>query len=101
MKIKVAWSLLAFAVLIGASLRFTQSASSNSSYQLTALPRAAANTFNLMPVATIFNVDRTDDVAGASNCTGVANDCSLRGAIIAANSDLTSNPVTINLQSAT
>jgi hypothetical protein len=35
--------------------------------------------------AATFAVDRTDDAAGASACTAAANDCSLRGAIIAAN----------------
>jgi hypothetical protein len=37
--------------------------------------------------AAIFNVDRTDDNAAASACTAAANDCSLRGAIIASNAD--------------
>jgi len=32
-----------------------------------------------------FTVDRTDDTASATACTAAANDCSLRGAIIAAN----------------
>ena len=36
------------------------------------------------PLATI-SVDRTDDVAAASACTGNANDCSLRGAVTFAN----------------
>jgi predicted outer membrane repeat protein len=34
-----------------------------------------------------FIVDRTDDVAGATACTAAANDCSLRGAITAANAN--------------
>lgn len=39
-----------------------------------------------MPVgATTFNVDRTDDVIASGCNDGVPNDCSLRGAIIAAN----------------
>src|SRR3972149_3257532 len=42
-----------------------------------------------MPVRTAraatFDVDRTDDNAAATACTGAANDCSLRGAIAAAN----------------
>jgi len=39
-----------------------------------------------MPVgATTFNVDRTDDVVASGCNDGVPNDCSLRGAIIAAN----------------
>src|SRR5688572_20882931 len=32
-----------------------------------------------------FTVDRTDDTAAAIACTAAENDCSLRGAIIAAN----------------
>ncbi len=39
------------------------------------------------PAAT-FDVDRTDDVASATACTGAADDCSLRGAIIAANGNM-------------
>jgi hypothetical protein len=46
-------------------------------------------------------VDRTDDTAVATACTGALNDCSLRGAIIAANADLSADPVVINLQPAT
>ena len=42
-----------------------------------------------------FAVDRTDDDASATACTAAANDCSLRGAIIAANANPGS---TINLQ---
>ncbi|HEX8179659.1 MAG TPA: Ig-like domain repeat protein [Pyrinomonadaceae bacterium] len=38
------------------------------------------------PLATI-TVDRTDDVAAASACTGSANDCSLRGAVAFANAN--------------
>ena len=58
--------------------------------------------FNLMPVfATTFDVDRTDDTAAATGCTVAPNDCSLRGAIIAANADAGAMPVTINLQPAT
>lgn len=34
-----------------------------------------------------YELDRFDDVASASGCTGAANDCSLRGAISAANND--------------
>jgi hypothetical protein len=54
-----------------------------------------------MPVTTTLNVDRTDDNAGASACTGAANDCSLRGAIIKANADVTANSFVINLQAST
>lgn len=48
-----------------------------------------------------FDVDRTDDTAAASACTAAPSDCSLRGAIIAANADVTATPVIINLQPAT
>jgi hypothetical protein len=43
-------------------------------------------------------VDRADDTAAASACTAAPNDCSLRGAIIAANADVSADPVIINLQ---
>ncbi|HEY0380569.1 MAG TPA: choice-of-anchor Q domain-containing protein [Pyrinomonadaceae bacterium] len=46
-------------------------------------------------------VDRSDDTAAATACTAAPNDCSLRGAIIAANADLSADPVIINLQPAT
>jgi len=51
--------------------------------------------------ATIFDVDRTDDIASATACTIAANDCSLRGAIIAANTDVNPTAVVINLQPGT
>jgi len=51
--------------------------------------------------ATTFDVDRTDDTAAATACTGSPNDCSLRGAIIAANADATATPVIINLAAST
>jgi hypothetical protein len=55
-----------------------------------------------MPVFdTVFDVDRTDDTAAASACTAAANDCSLRGAIIAANTDVGAAPVIITLQAST
>ena len=50
---------------------------------------------------TTFDVDRNDDIAGASACTVAPNDCSLRGAIIAANGDPNADPVIINLQPGT
>ncbi|MBW2283331.1 MAG: hypothetical protein JRF65_01885, partial [Deltaproteobacteria bacterium] len=37
--------------------------------------------------AATYTVDRTDDSASATACTGAGNDCSLRGAIIKANGD--------------
>lgn len=45
-----------------------------------------------------FAVDRTDDVAGAMACTAAANDCSLRGAVRAANAYAGSNETIITLQ---
>ena len=102
MKRRVALSLLTLVVLVGASLRYTQSASSSSSNQRIAVQRAVPENSNLvLPLATTFDVDRTDDTAAATACTAAADDCSLRGAIIAANADVTANPVTINLQPAT
>jgi len=98
MKIRVA-SLFTLVVLIGAFLSYTQSASSNSANQP---PEVLLETSNLfLPLTTTFTVDRTDDTAAATACTGASNDCSLRGAIIAANANLSADPVVINLQSAT
>jgi len=98
MKRKVALSLLTLLVLVGASLTYTQSASSSSSKQQIAVPRAIHGSSNLiLPLATTLTVDRTDDTAAATACTAAPNDCSLRGAIIAANTDVSANPVIINL----
>ena len=77
MKRKITWTTLTLVVLIAAFFNFTPSAAS--------------------PFVTTFDVDRTDDNAAASACTVAPNDCSLRGAIIAANADLNADPVTINL----
>ncbi len=102
MKRKVAWLLLTLVVLIGASLKFTQSASSSSSKQQIAIARTVPETFNLiLPPPTTLTVDRTDDAAAATACTAAPNDCSLRGAIIAANTNVSANPVIINLRPAT
>src|SRR5258708_849637 len=106
MKRKVAWSLLTLVVLVGATLKYSQTASSSSSSPSSsnriAVPRAVPKTSNLIPTfATTFDVDRTDDTAAATACTVAPNDCSLRGAIIAANADVSANPVIINLQPAT
>jgi len=102
MKRKVAWSLLTLVILVGAFLTYTQSASSSSSNQHIAIPRAVPETSNLIPAfATTFDVDRTDDTAAETACTAAPNDCSLRGAIIAANADVSATPVIINLQPAT
>ena len=81
MKRKITWTTLTLVVLVAAVLNFTPSAAS--------------------PFATTLDVDRTDDDAGASACTVAANDCSLRGAILAANADVNADPVIINLQPAT
>src|ERR1051326_3980245 len=100
---KVPLLLLTLCVLVGASLSYTRSASSNSFSQPLAVPRALPATFNLMPLltTTTLDVDRTDDTAAASACTNALNDCSLRGAIIASNADGGANPVVINLQPGT
>jgi hypothetical protein len=47
----------------------------------------------------VYDVDRTDDTAAATACTAAANDCSLRGAIIAANANPGAD--TINLPAGT
>src|SRR6266404_2793580 len=108
MKRRVALSLLSLVILVGASLKYTQTASSNSSNpsssnQHIAVPRAVRWTSNLIlpPPPTTFDVDRTDDTAAATACTASPGDCSLRGAIIAANANGSGNPVVINLQPAT
>jgi HYR domain len=103
MKRKVVLSLLIFGVLIIVPLKRTQSAFTYSSNQHIQATRALFPVTSnlLLPVATMLTVDRTDDTASATACTGAANDCSLRGAIIAANSDPSANPVTIILQPAT
>ncbi|HST50388.1 MAG TPA: choice-of-anchor Q domain-containing protein [Pyrinomonadaceae bacterium] len=102
MKRKIALSILMLAVLVGASLKRTRSASSSSFNQRTAVPRLSTATSDLnLAFATTLTVDRTDDTAAATACTAAPNDCSLRGAIIAANADAGANPVIINLQPAT
>ena len=45
-----------------------------------------------------FVVDRTDDDATATACTAAPNDCSLRGAIIAANALAGSDAITLPAQ---
>jgi len=83
MKRKITWTTLTLILLfVAAFLNFSPSAASP-------------------PLVTTFDVDRNDDNAGASACTVAPNDCSLRGAILAANADLNADPVTINLQPAT
>lgn len=82
MKIRVA-SLLTLVVLVGAFLSYTQSASSSSSNRPIGVVLKTSNL--ILPLTTTLTVDRTDDTAAATACTGAPNDCSLRGAIIAAN----------------
>jgi hypothetical protein len=103
MRRTLALSVLLFVVLVGASLKYTQTASSNSKREQQAMSlRAVTATTTLMPLfTTTLDVDRTDDTAAATACTAAANDCSLRGAIIAANADLSADPFVINLQPGT
>src|SRR6201988_691756 len=96
MKRKFTWAVLTLFVLFVVFLNFTPSAASRSS-----VPGRLFKSSMFMPFATTLDVDRTDDTAGASACTIAANDCSLRGAIIAANADPNADPVIINLQPAT
>lgn len=98
---RVFWSsLLAIVALVCASSRYTENVSSNSLDRHT--EPAFSGTSNLTPLlATTFDVDRTDDTAAATACTVAPNDCSLRGAIIASNADVSGMPITINLQPAT
>jgi hypothetical protein len=95
-KRKFTWSTLSLTVLFAVLLSFTQTTASHPS-----TPRPFVESAFLTPFATTFDVDRTDDTASASACTAAPNDCSLRGAIIAANADLNADPVTINLQPGT
>ena len=102
MKRKLAWALLTLGVLVGASLKYTPGASSNSFNRRVSVLRAVPAASNLMlPLATTFDVDRADDTAAATACTAAPNDCSLRGAIIAANTDVGADPSIVNLQPAT
>ena len=105
MKRTIPWALLVIAALVGVSVEFSQTVSSSSLSNHPFISRpTSAKPPNLNPFfATTFNVDRTDDTAAvaARACTGAANDCSLRGAIIAANSAAGATPIIINLQPAT
>jgi len=85
------------------SVEFSQSvSSSNLPKQNLISQRASAKPPNLNPFfATTFDVDRTDDTAAAQACTVAPNDCSLRGAIRAANSAAGATPIIINLHAAT
>src|SRR5258705_2059872 len=95
---KFTLSLLTFAALVSV-LTYPHSASSSSSSQPIGVVLKPSNL--ILPLTTTFTVDRTDDTAAATACTGASNDCSLRGAIIAANADVRADPVVINLQPAT
>jgi hypothetical protein len=98
---KIAVASLTLVVLIGAVM-YTESASSRSSNPARPISPANVDVPNFMPAfATILSVDRTDDTAAASACTGAANDCSLRGAIIRANSNPGADVVIVNLLPAT
>jgi HYR domain-containing protein len=105
MKRTIPWALLMIVALVAVSVEFSQSVSSSSLSNHPFISRqASAKPPNLNPFfATTFNVDRTDDTAAvaARACTVAANDCSLRGAIIAANNDPGATPIIINLQTAT
>src|SRR5437868_5481264 len=102
MKRQNPWLLVTLVVIVGASLKYTPSASSSSSNQQITIARAVPKISNLVPpFTTTLDVDRTDDTAAASACTIAANDCSLRGAIIAANAAAGATPVIINLASGT
>ena len=102
MKRTLALSLVTLIVFVGALLSYTQSASSSSLNQPAGVLRVIPRSANLfLPLPTTLTVDRTDDTAAATACTVASNDCSLRGAIIAANADAGADPVIINLQAAT
>jgi hypothetical protein len=102
MKRNVACSLFTLVVLVGAFLTYTQSASSSSSNERPEVQRVVPESSNLLlPLATTFTVDRADDAVAATACTAAPNDCSLRGAIIAANANVSANPVIVNLQPST
>src|SRR6185295_10387673 len=95
---KITLSLLTFAALVSV-LTYTHSASSSSPNQPIVAILKSSHLF--LPLTTAFDVDRTDDTAAATACTDADNDCSLRGAIIAANANVSADPVIINLQPAT
>ena len=100
MKRKGLLALSALIVLVGASLKFTQTAFSSSHNSSVVGARAFAAPANPFFVTNL-TVNRTDDVAAASACAGGISDCSLRGAIINANADMGSTPIVINLQAGT
>lgn len=79
MKIKLLLLMLTVPVLVAVFLSHAQSSS----------------------MATTLTVDRTDDAPAAMACTAAANDCSLRGAIRAANANAGAVETIISLQPAT
>lgn len=93
-------ALSALIALVGASLKFTQTAFSSSHNSSVAAARAFAAPANPFFVTNL-NVNRADDTAAASACAGGISDCSLRGAIINANADMSVTPIVINLQPGT
>ena len=102
MKRTVWLSVITLVVVCVAAVSYTERVSSSNDRRLFKTGASGENSIIALPlVATTFDVDRTDDTAAASACTGAANDCSLRGAIIAANANLSADPVVINLQSGT
>ena len=99
---KIALSLLTLALIAGSLFAYTQTASSSSASKILGLAKAVHLNSNLTPMfVTVLTVDRTDDTAAASACTASDNDCSLRGAIIAANANLSGAPVEIDLEPGT
>jgi hypothetical protein len=101
MKRKLVASSLTLVLMISAFISLPRTAASKSS--VNSLDRHASTyRATLLPMlVTNLDVDRTDDNAGATACTAAINDCSLRGAIINANSDPGVDPIVINLQPAT
>ena len=85
-------SVLAFATVPGSVLADSshspgavRAERGNSRISVRAAVAAAQPAMNLALPFVPITVDRTDDAAGASGCSAVANDCSLRGAVAFAN----------------
>lgn len=101
MKRKLAASLLTLALLISLVAGMPRTAESKLSANSLNRYSSQYGTTLFPMLVTSLDVDRTDDTAGATACTAAANDCSLRGAIINANTDPGADPIVINLQPAT
>ncbi|HEY3103374.1 MAG TPA: choice-of-anchor Q domain-containing protein [Pyrinomonadaceae bacterium] len=101
MKTTIVWAFLLVAGVAGAFLTYLPITSSRSTYNQDLGRIETANLSIMPPVPITLNVDRADDTAGATACTAAANDCSLRGAVIKANTIGGSDPVIIALQPAT